>query len=165
MNFQRSSICSIATMIVPWCALLLINVWYTTAAAAALGDPVEPSDSEQASFHKEELQGQGKNFYTVRTSMLQKVQLHEYISNAWIVFAVTWQGMRHPDLSPILGRYAGPYEAACERDAAATRGHPYVGVVRGEDIVVEKFGHMRAVKGRAYVPSLLPSGVKTDELP
>ena len=31
-------------------------------------------------------------------------------------------------------------------------------------IVVEKWGHMRNLQGRAYVPALIPAGVSIDEI-
>ena len=92
------------------------------------------------------------------------MHLREYINGEGFVFAITWQGARHPDLIPLLGAYAEAYQTA-SREARPERGRSYMGVVRGEDIVVEKFGHLRAVRGRAFVPSLLPAGVGPDALP
>ncbi len=33
-----------------------------------------------------------------------------------------------------------------------------------DNIVVEKWGHMRNLQGRAYVPGLVPAGVSIDEI-
>ena len=36
--------------------------------------------------------------------------------------------------------------------------------VRGQRVVVERWGHMRSLHGRAYDPALFPAGVKIDEI-
>ena len=128
---------------------------------AALGDRVEPAAKEAAALHQE---GGTPKPFTVRTTQPHGMDMREYIRDDGIVFAVTWQGRRHPDLRPMLGRYADAYESASQA-AAKPRGRQPIGVIRGEDIVVEKFGHTRAVRGRAFAPSLLPKGVDPDALP
>jgi hypothetical protein len=79
--------------------------------------------------------------------------LNEYVSAEGKVFAVTWKGAAFPDLSQALGAYFAEYKAA----AAATphSGHHHL-TVQDSDLVVTTSGHMRAWRGVAYVPSLLP---------
>jgi len=42
------------------------------------------------------------------------------------------------------------------------RGRRKIAVVRNSDLVVESTGHTRAFHGRAYLNSMLPSGVTED---
>jgi len=37
-------------------------------------------------------------------------------------------------------------------------------VVRTDRVVVEKWGHVRNLQGRAYPPALIPLGVSVDEI-
>jgi len=36
--------------------------------------------------------------------------------------------------------------------------------VKTDGVVVEKWGHMRNMQGRAYAPALIPKGVNVDEI-
>jgi len=86
----------------------------------------------------------------------------EYINNDGVIFAITWQGLDHPDLSVLLGSYYSGYQNSAKEQPRA-RGQRHHNV-RKENLVVQKWGHMRALQGRAYDPSLLPSGVSLDEI-
>ena len=89
-------------------------------------------------------------------------KVREYLSTDGIVFGIAWDGRLHPDLSQLLGSYAKDYETVLQR---TPRQH---GVKRQklatDAIVVEKWGHMRGLRGRAYAPALLPVGVGADAI-
>ncbi|QEM70089.1 DUF2844 domain-containing protein [Geobacter sp. FeAm09] len=100
--------------------------------------------------------------YTVQEIVSDAVRIREYVSSAGVVFAISWDGLIHPDLTTLLGSYASEYRQA-EHDTPR-----HMGVrrreVRGSQVVVEKWGHMRNLRGRAYAPALVPAGVSLDEL-
>ena len=88
--------------------------------------------------------------------------VREYVSRQGIVFAVTWSGPVPPDLEQLMGAHFTAYSA---RLAAL----PHAGLNRSlrielPDLVVESSGHLRAYSGRAYLPSLLPAGVRIQEI-
>jgi len=85
--------------------------------------------------------------------------IREYVTAAGKVFGVSWSGPTIPDLSQLLGSYNTEYQASVHSKS----GHRRAAVVRNPDLVVESGGHMRAFYGRAYLNSILPSGV-TDEI-
>ena len=78
------------------------------------------------------------------------------------VFAVTWKGLNHPDLSKILGNYYSEYMDH-HQETMRTKGIKISHLVTPK-MVLQKGGHMRDVHGKAYVPDLLPEGVKPEEL-
>jgi hypothetical protein len=100
--------------------------------------------------------------YTVREIVSDATHVREYVSPGGIVFAIAWNGFMPPDLTTLLGSYATEYQQALQNTPRQT------GVrhqqVQGKRVVVEKWGHMRNLQGRAYVPGLVPSGVSLDEL-
>ena len=99
--------------------------------------------------------------YTVeQISLPTGVTVNEYLSPNGTVFAASWRGPRPPDLSQLFGSYFGEYQTAAAAPHAQ-RGHL---LVQTEDLVVETGGHMRDLRGRAYLPALLPSGVSADEI-
>ncbi|MBF0539787.1 MAG: DUF2844 domain-containing protein, partial [Nitrospirae bacterium] len=88
--------------------------------------------------------------------------VREYISPAGIVFGIAWNGLSHPDLKQLLGCYSGEYEKTLQQ---TPRKHGIRRIqIKTDRTVVEKWGHMRNLKGRAYVPDLIPSGVNIDEI-
>jgi len=81
--------------------------------------------------------------------------IREYVTPNGAVFGVAWQGPTMPDLQQLLGSYFTYFQQAAQ---SATRRHGPL-VVRKDEVVIESGGHMRAFRGRAYVPRLFPSAV------
>lgn len=86
------------------------------------------------------------------------IVVHEYVSSTGAVYAVAWTGPRMPDLRELLGAYF-PKMAAASR--LPVGGHTIM-VKTGDDLVVQSTGHHGRFVGRAWVPSLVPAGVKVD---
>lgn len=100
--------------------------------------------------------------YTVSEITLpSRTVLREYVSADGKVFAVTWKGMTPPDLRQTLGTYFEQYKAGAA--TAPRQGHHQL-TVRQADLVVHTSGHMRALRGTAYVPSLLPPNFSLDDI-
>jgi hypothetical protein len=100
--------------------------------------------------------------YTVQEINYGGTTVREYLSSSGIVFAVAWNGLRHPDLTALLGSYTDQYRKALQQ----TPREPGVRhlSVRTDGVVVEKWGHVRNLQGRAYAPDLIPPGVTIDEI-
>jgi hypothetical protein len=86
--------------------------------------------------------------------------MREFVTPNGKVFAVAWQGPTRPDLRQALGQYFDAY-ALAPRSKLADRRH--VQIQQG-DLVVQAGGHMRALSGRAYLLSAIPSGVDLGDL-
>lgn len=102
------------------------------------------------------------NGYTVKQIDSDAVSLREYISPTGVIFAIAWNGLTHPDLTPLLGAYATEYDESL-RHASRKPGRRHLRVETNR-IVVEKWGQMRNLQGRAYVPALIPDGVTVDKI-
>ncbi|MFO0584249.1 MAG: DUF2844 domain-containing protein [Anaeromyxobacter sp.] len=77
------------------------------------------------------------------------------------VFAVAWEGHAPPDLAAVLGAYAAEVKAAFPlRARAPGRGAE----VRSANVILQTWGHMRALHGRAWVPALVPAEVNLDDV-
>ena len=103
-----------------------------------------------------------RNGYTVHELASDSTVVREYTSPTGIVFGIAWNGLIHPDLAQLLGTYAGEYEKAL-RQTPRQPGRRRL-QVRTNRVVVEKWGHMRNLQGRAYAPDLIPPGVSVDEI-
>ena len=100
--------------------------------------------------------------YTVQEVTSDATTVREYLNLSGVVFAVAWNGMTHPDLSTLLGSYATEYQNA-KRQTPRKHGERR-SKVQGSRVIVETWGHMRNLQGRAYLPALLPEGVSLDEI-
>ena len=140
----------------------LALTWFASPASARLG-----GDYASVSDDSAKLKGQ-----LVSTAMLNYDRhdittssgsvIHEYLSRAGKVFAVTWQAPLPPDLHQLFGDYFEPFRSAA---AAQSRpgGHHQLSIAQS-DFVVQASGHLRAFQGKAYVPSLVPPGVTVADL-
>ena len=86
--------------------------------------------------------------------------VREYAAATGKIFAVTWSGPNVPDLRQLLG---ASFDAYAAPEAAGPRAHSHRAVTRG-DLVVQSSGRMRAFSGKAYLASLVPTGVTIDAL-
>ena len=100
--------------------------------------------------------------YTIHEMGSDATVVREYVSTSGIVFGIAWNGLIHPDLTQLLGTYTGEYEEAL-RQTPRQPGRRRL-QVKTNSVVVEKWGHMRNLQGRAYVPGLIPPGVRIDEI-
>ena len=100
--------------------------------------------------------------YTVQEVASEATTVREYLNLSGVVFAVAWNGLVNPDLTTLLGSYAGEYRSA-KRQAERKRGQRHSRIQSGR-VIVETWGHMRNLQGRAYLPALLPEGVSVDEI-
>jgi hypothetical protein len=131
-------------------------------ARAALGESVDSVESDRKAFSAVRGAITAHNEYTVHQVDSDSTVVREYVSASGLVFAVAWNGLVHPDLTQLLGSYAGEYERGLEqtpREPGRRRLQ-----VKTNQVVVEEWGHMRNLQGRAYVPALIPSGVSVDEI-
>jgi hypothetical protein len=137
---------------------------------AGVGSAVAELGGDETSVAADELQIQGakrtlrraENYAMHQFEGQSGTVVREYVSPAGKVFGVAWQGPRIPDLRQLLGAYYAQYESA----ASAVRSVRHRGplLIQEPGLVVESDGHMRAYNGRAYVPDLLPAGVRAEEI-
>lgn len=140
-------------------ALLLVPL----PALASLGGDVASVQSDQAKMQGS-LRTSSNNSYTVHEIQSPTgVAVKEYASPAGKVFAVTWQGPFHPDLRQLLGLYFDQFTQAEQAQRAQRRGRGPV-QIQEPGLVVQVSGHIRAFTGKAYVPQMLPAGVRAEDI-
>jgi len=129
---------------------------------AMLGESADSVAVDQEALRAGAISTMDRNGYTVQEIRTDAFVLREYISSTGVVFAIAWNGLIHPDLKHLLGSYFKEYESAL-RQTKRKPGRRQLRVMSNR-VVVEKWGHMRALQGRAYVPTLIPPGVSVDEI-
>lgn len=151
---------------IPNAWLLLFCLGLTVAifspkAYATLGGPASSVESDRRVLSATKRAANFCASFTVHEMVSQSTVVREYVSTSGTVFAIAWNGSQ-PDLSQLLGSYAEQYREALH----VTKRQPGVrrSIVKGPDVIVENWGHMRNLRGRAYAPALIPSGVTLDDI-
>lgn len=128
-------------------------------AWAGLGQSADSVKTDQARMGGQ-LRSQDFPAYTVHEiTQPDGHVVREYVSRAGVVFGVVWEGPTMPDLPNLLGPY---FEQLQKAIAAASSGSPRRRgplYVQTGALVVASAGHMRAFHGRAYVITLMPTGL------
>jgi hypothetical protein len=141
-------------------ALLALSA---TAFASLGGDESSvQTDQQQMKFVKRTAQSSAR--YTVHELRSDGGPvIREYVSPAGRVFGVAWQTSTMPNLQQLLGSYYDQFRQAVTSTPGRFRRRGPV-AIELPGLVVQSGGHMRAYVGRAYDPTLLPSGVSADEI-
>jgi hypothetical protein len=123
---------------------------------AVLGEPASSVDTDRVALAGH-VSITTAPLYTIQEITTPELVVREYVSRD-MVFAVAWTGRRPPNLVSLFGSYFQEYQEAA---TAASRGPKMRGMthLQGPHVVVETGGHPGDIRGRAYLPSLLPSGV------
>ena len=149
-----------------WQAMLASGLALASiAASATLGEPASTAEADRA-----RLQGERR---VVQATAI-RLQVHvitqpdgstikEFVTPGGVVFAIAWSTRLKPRLDTLLGAQAPRYASAA-RAALATPGIRHGIVLASDDLVVQASAHLNAHVGLAYLRSLVPEGVRIDEL-
>jgi hypothetical protein len=89
--------------------------------------------------------------------------VREYLSPEGKVFAVAWTGPRLPDLRQLFGEYFEPYRATVQSRSGMRMARKPI-VIDQPGLAIRIGGHIGAFSGRAYIPGMLPSGVRAEDI-
>ncbi len=146
----------------PFLCLLVATLAIARPVQATLGEPADSIETDSRAISAVRNAAMARAGYTVRVIASDSVTVREYCSPSGIVFGIAWNGLIHPDLTTLLGSYSEEYQKALRQNPRKP-GRRF-SLVKTDRIVVEKWGHMRNLQGRAYVPALIPPGVTADEI-
>lgn len=129
---------------------------------AKLGGRAESIAADAESLNAQPQQKISQALYTIHEMTADGNTIKEFASRDGVVFAITWQGITHPDLSVLLGEYYKEFQIEEKSQEPPMGRQPRL--FKSTRITVKKSGHMRNWQGRAIAPSLVPEGVNVDEL-
>ena len=142
--------------------LVTFLVVFTRPASGSLGGELTSIEADRAHMNATIKVTKTDNYDIHQIEARDGTVIDEYVSPAGTVFAVAWHGPFVPDMQQILGSYFGQYSTALQSQEKHYGHHPLN--IQQSGLVVQTGGHMRAYFGRAYVPVLLPQGVKPDQI-
>src|SRR5208282_3333505 len=129
---------------------------------ATLGGSADSIESDRKALAAVNRGVTARNGYTVQEIYSEANTVREYVSSSGIVFGIAWNGLVYPDITQLLGTYTGEYQKALQQ-TLRQKGSRHLRV-QSPGVIVEQWGHMRSLQGRAYAPALIPSGVSVDEI-
>lgn len=140
-------------MIKPFVTLLFLPLLFFYSAHAALGKKSALKSQQKAGLRV------GHQMFEQRAN---SINVREHVRSDGIVYGIAWDGIAPPDLKPLLGDYADEYKKLNQL-APRVLGKR-ARQLKSSRLVVERWGHMRNLRGRIYDPNLLLDGVKPDEI-
>ena len=121
---------------------------------------------DEASIQTDQAQMQGvRRIARATTHVMHEIQtptgtkVREYVSPAGKVFGVAWEGPFLPDLRQLLGLH---FEQL-GRAQSNRRGRGPL-IIQLPDLVLYSGGHMRAFAGQAYIPDMVPQGIRAEAI-
>jgi len=139
-----------------FCAVAIL---ISTQVRANLGSTEDSVDSDRKAIAGSELETVHQGKFKVRTIQNHSLKIREYINPQGRVFGLAWDGARHPNLETFLGHeYHSDFSQAIQNQKYGP-GRRAFDLVRGQHVIVERSGHMRGMRGKAYVPEMFPQGV------
>jgi len=143
-----------------WMVMLLIFA-FPAFAFGDLGGDESSIQADQAQMRASVQVARGAT-YAVHELKTQSGHLvREYVSPSGTVFGVAWQGPSKPDMRQVLGTHFDEYMQAAEQ--MQRHGHGPL-VVELPRLVVVSAGHIGAFSGKAYLPQMLPDGVRSEAI-
>jgi hypothetical protein len=130
-------------------------------AFASLGGTVDSVQADQVQIKAASRVATAKVNYTVHEMQAASgTVVREYVAANGTVFGVAWSGPVMPNLRQIFGQY---FETFANAPRVKVSGHSHL-FVQQKGLVVRSSGRMRAFKGNAYIPTMLPQGVTADQI-
>ena len=142
---------------------LVVASGWSTVSFATLGEKIDSVDAVAKKFGGARQAARQQPNFSIHEVTNPNLTLREYANKEGIIFAVAWDGLNHPDLSSILGSYFEDFSQGLANQSK-NRSRASHSEVSGEKITVIKWGHMRSAHGKAFIKSLLPSGVTAEDI-
>jgi hypothetical protein len=132
-------------------------------SGASLGGDVASIQADQAHM-RGTMRTTAKESYSVQEIQGESgTVVREYVSAAGKVFGLAWQSPWGPDMRQLLGSYFDQYTQAAKAQTRPRYGRRPL-IIEQPGFVVQVGGHPRAFVGKAYVPEMLPAGVKAEDI-
>lgn len=142
----------------PYLAVVCLTMLSASCFAVLGGDSASVQvDQAHMRAQRQVTQGAGYVLHEMQTET--GIVVREFVSAEGKVFGVAWEGPLRPDMQQLLGSYYDEFT----RNAPTRRVHGPL-TIQTSNMVLQSGGHQRALTGRAYIPAMVPAGVRIEEI-
>ncbi len=149
--------------LLPAMGIMAIALGAGQCARASLGGDMASVRDDQAKMQGTLQTTSGESYDVHEIQAPNGVVVREYASRAGNVFGVAWSGRTHPDLRQVLGSNYALFVRAVQAQRAQRHGHGPL-LIQEPGLVVQTGGHMRSLRGRAYLPQAMPASVRPEDI-
>jgi hypothetical protein len=142
-------------------ASVVVTGALSAPALAALGGDATSVEVDRATL-RGTLAVRSASGYSVHDITSATGTVHEYLTPAGKVFAVSWKGTKTPDLKQMLGD-SYPEMQQARASAPASRDHRHL-AVQTSQLVVQSTRYLRTSSGRAWLPAALPANLSASDI-
>ena len=140
----------------------VVALFAGSSANATLGEHSSTVDRDRGAMGTGRVRVVTGEAYNVHETSSEGTTIREFADLHGTIFAVSWEGIKKPDLSVLLGRFHDEFSTLEASQPRMLSRAPRL--FRTSQVVVEKGGTFRNKRGRAYIPGLLPDGVSPNDL-
>ena len=148
--------------------LFLLVLALPFPASAVLGDTAASVLNDQAHMKGTLRSVDNRTYVMHEITSPSGTVVREFVSPQGAVFGVVWEGQFPPDLQHLLGPYYQQAQKAQEKPQQEGSQQPRQRrapiVVETPGLVLYETGHVRSFHGQAYIPQLVPQGVRTSDI-
>ena len=144
-------------------ALGVLTVAIPNHLFAALGENVSSVQSDQVHMQASVRTIQSNTHVVHELHSPTGTVVREYVSSGGTVFAVAWEGPWLPDMRQLLGSHFDEYVRAVQAQSNGRVGRRPI-EIELPGLVVRMTGHPRSYTGHAFVPEMMPQGVKAEDI-
>jgi hypothetical protein len=164
--FGLRSASGVGVVLASFLLLLPFPAW------AALGDNAASVLTDQARMNGTLNSTDNRTYVVHEITTSSGAKVREFVTPGGAVFGVAWEGQFPPNFQLLLGAYfqqaqqAAPQRVATQTQQESAPVHRGRGpmVIETPGLVLYQTGHMRSFHGQAYIPQLVPPGVKASEI-
>lgn len=144
-------------------SFLLFGVFsFINCSYAGLGDGVKNINDDKALFKAQSLKVIQKGKFSIHELDVPEYKIREYVNSDQKVFAISWSGFTHPQMKQILSSYYDEFVEVAQKQKR-THGQRFR-VIKTKNLTVMISGHMRNLKGKAFLHKGLPLGLSAYEI-
>jgi hypothetical protein len=143
--------------------LAFTTLTISSPAFAALGEDSSSVQTDVVRMQGSLRSTQSQAFTVHEITAATGTTVREYASPSGKIFAVAWQGPWLPNMRQLLASYFAQYEEALQAGGPARAGRRPL-LIEQPGLVVQSGGHMRSFSGRAYIPQMMPQGVRAEDI-
>jgi hypothetical protein len=134
---------------------------FSSQTLAILGEKVASITADKTRFKAKSYKRMQSDSYSIHEMEIDGNIVKEFASPDGDVFAVSWRGLKPPNLETLFGKHYDDYKKQFDQQPRQKGRQPIQ--VKASNVVVRHGGHMRDLFGNACIPNLMPADHRCED--